>query len=171
MKNILIALVLLASVAAVAQTTTPVTTFKSSTDGFQISVPAANFKQIGTQTGTTADGFNFTTVNYAGDNYQGDYVVVVTTYDRVITKEHLLALADAQHGVIYKSTNDLDFDGQYGVLRMVRVTEGGVEHKMANWMTSKGNKFYQIIFGSDRTADKINFDEINAFCDSFKFIN
>jgi hypothetical protein len=156
---------LLASFAA-AQ----VTTFKSTSDGFQISVPAANFKQIDTQEGKTVDGFAFTTATYAGDNPQGDYIVVVTTYDRVITKDRLIALADAQHGEIYMSKNDLDMDGQYAVLRMVRSTQGGVEHKMANWMTAKGNKFYQVIFGSDKTAQQINFDEINAFCDSFKFI-
>jgi|SRR5271157_354892 len=166
MKNILIALVLLASVAAVAQDK-PVTTFKSADDGFQISVPAANFKQVTTKTGTTADGFPFTVRAYAGDNPQGDYLVVVTTYDREITNGRFLALADAQKGDIYLRRNDLDFDGQPGVLRMVRSPEG----KMANWMTFKGKRFYQIMFGSALEAGQIDFEEVNAFCNSFKFIN
>jgi len=44
-----------------------------------------------------------------------------------------------------------------------------VQHKMANWITAKGNKFYQIIFGSDRTAEQLDFDKMNAFQESFKF--
>src|SRR5271157_3035529 len=164
MKNILIALVLLASVAAVAQDK-PVTTFKSADDGFQISVPAANFKQVTTKTGTTADGFPFTVRAYAGDNPQGDYLVVVTTYDREITKERFLAMANTQRGELVTSRDDLDFDGQFGVLRLVKTPQG----KMANWMTFKGRKFYQIMFGSALEANQINFDEVNAFVDSFKF--
>jgi hypothetical protein len=160
--------VLLLTTFAAAQR--PVYTFTSTSDNFRISVPAANFKQIATKTGNTVDGFPFTETQYAGDNPQGDYIVVVTTFDRVITKERLIALANTQHGEIYGRADDLDVDGQYAVRRMVRVTEGGVEHKMANWMTAKGTKFYQIIFGSDLTAQQINFDEMNAFCESFKFI-
>jgi len=165
MKNTLIALVLLASVAAVAQTTT----FKSARDGFQITAPTAKFGQVDTSSGTTADGFPFTTTAYAGTDSQGDYIVEVTTYDRDITKDRLIALANSQKGEIYMSKNDLEIDGQYAVLRMVRVTEGGVQHKMANWITAKGNKFYQIIFGSDRTAEQLDFDKMNAFQESFKF--
>jgi hypothetical protein len=141
------------------------TTFKSISDGFQISVPAANFKQIGTENKTTRDGFPVIVTNYAGDNPQGDYIVVVATYDREITKERFLELANTQRGEPVTSKDDLDFDGQYGVLRLVRTPQG----KMANWMTYKGNKFYQIIFGSGLTAEQINFDEVNAFVNSFKF--
>jgi uncharacterized protein YxeA len=162
MKNILIALVLLASVAAVAQTTT----FKSTNDGFQVSVPAADFKQVSTKTGNTTDGFPFTETVYAGSNSQGDYIVIATTYDREITKDRLLALANTNRGEIVTTRDDLEFDGQYGVLRLVRTPQG----KMADWMTSKGNKFYQIIFGSTLEANQINFDQVNAFVDSFKFI-
>jgi uncharacterized protein YxeA len=162
MKTTLIALlVLLASVVAVAQTTT----FKSTSDNFQISVPAANFKQIRTGTLTTRDGFPLTVTTYAGDNPQGDYIVIVTTYDREITKDRFLELANSQKGELVTSKDDLDFDGQYGVLRLVKTPEG----KMANWMTFKGKKFYQIIFGSTLTAEQLNFDEVNAFVDSFKF--
>jgi hypothetical protein len=167
MKNILIAmLVLLASVAAVAQDK-PVTTLQSPTDGFRISVPAANFKFISTKTGTTADGVSFTESQYAGDNPQGDYIVVVTTYNLEITKDHFLVLANSVQGSPVTSRDDLDFDGAYGVLRLVRTPQG----KMANWMTFKGKRFYQIIFGSPLEANQINFDEVNAFVNSFKFIN
>jgi len=162
MKSILIALVLLASVAAVAQTTT----FKSTSDGFQISVPAANFKQISQKNGSTQDGFPFVSATYAGDNSQGDYIVIVTTYDREVTKERFLALANSPRGEIVTSRDDLDFDGQYGVLRLVKTPQG----KLANWMTFKGDRFYQIIFGSSLTAEQINFDEVNAFVNSFKFV-
>lgn len=164
MKNILIALVLLASVAAVAQTK-PVATFKSASDGFQISVPAANFKFLGTENKTMQDANPVTVDTYAGDNSQGDYIVIVTSFEREVTKGHFLALANSQRGEIVTSRDDLDFDGQPGVLRLVTTPEG----RMANWMTYRGKKFYQIIFGSRLAADNINFDEVNAFVDSFKF--
>jgi len=162
MKFLPVLLVLLAA-AASAQ----VTTFKSAADGFQVSVPAANFKLVGTKTGTTADGFPFTEDQYAGDNPQGDYIVTVTTYDREVTKDRLVALANTYKGEIVTSRDDLDVDGQYAVLRLTKTPQG----KMANWMTAKGSRFYQIIFGSDKTAEQINFDEVNAFVDSFKFVN
>ena len=159
-----------------------VTAFKSTNDGFQVSVPAANFKLLGTETKrgwyvfplqtwwgapkTTADGSPVTQTTYAGNNSQGDYRVVVATYDREITKDRFLALVNTQRGELVTSKDDLDFDGQYGVLRLVKTPEG----KMANWMTFKGKKFYQIIFGSSLTAEQINFDEVNAFVNSFKFV-
>lgn len=162
MKNILIALVLLASVAAVAQTTT----FKSTNDGFQVTAPTSDFKQISVENKTTTDGFPLSVATYAGSDSQGDYIVVVTTYDREITKDRFLALANSQKGEPVTSRDDLDFGGQYGVLRLVRTPEG----KMANWMTFKGKRFYQIIFGSRLAAEQINFDQVNAFVDSFKFV-
>ena len=161
MKNILIALVLLASVAAVAQTTT----FKSTSDSFKITAPTAKFGQVTTSSGTTQDGFPFTTTSYAGTDSQGDYIVEVTTYDRDITKDRLIALANAQKGEIYGRREDLDVDGQYAVLRMVRTPQG----KMANWVTARGKKVYQIIFGSALAANQIDFDKVNGFVNSFKF--
>jgi hypothetical protein len=150
MKSILIALVLLASVAAVAQTTT----FKSTSDGFQVTAPTASFTEL--RAGT-----------YGGSDEQSYYSVTVTTYTRELTKDDFLkivaALADGH--TIVTSRENLDVDGSPAVLRLWKTSTG----KEVNWITFKGTKVYQITFASDREANQINFDKVNAFDDSFKF--
>jgi hypothetical protein len=150
MKNILIALVLLASVAAVAQTTT----FKSTDGHFQVTAPTTSFTEL--RAGT-----------YGGSDAQGDYSVTVTTYTRELTKDDFLrivaALADG-HTVV-TSREDLDVDGSLAVLRLWKTSTG----KAANWITFKGTRVYIITFASDRDANSINFDLVNAFVNSFKF--
>jgi len=152
MKSIWIALVLLASVVAVAQTTT----FKSTRDGFQVTAPTASFTEL--RAGT-----------YGGSDEQGDYSVTVTTYTRELTKDDFLQIVAvlANGHTMVTSRDNLDYEGQLGVIRLWKTSTG----KQLNWITFKGTRVFDIAFASDREANQINFDKVNAFDESFKFID
>jgi hypothetical protein len=150
MKSIWIALVLLASVVVVAQTTT----FKSTRDGFQITAPTATFTEL--RAGT-----------YGGSDSQGDYTITVTTYTRELTKDDFLrivaALSDGH--TMVTSKDDLGFGDAPAVMRLWKTSTG----KQVNWITFKGTRVYDIAFASDREPNQIDFDKVNGFQESFKF--
>ncbi len=144
--------VLLLATFTAAQTTT----FNSASDGFQVTSPTATFTEL--RPGT-----------YGGSDSQGDYSVTVTRYTRELMKDDFLrivvVLSDGH--TMVTSKDDLDFEGQPGVMRLWKTSTG----KECNWITFKGARVYQITFASDREADGINFNTVNDFMNSFKFTN